>query len=427
MVTIKNNPWSAWKRLRDNDKQSLFLRDYTRFQVVPCGRRSGKTEIGRRKIVLSAFNSIGGNFFLSAPTREQCKRIFWDTTKALAKPLAPNKRHYSESELVITLRNDSKIYLIGLDKPERIEGIPWNGGLIDEYGNTKPQAWQNHIRPALSDTGGFCFFTGVPEGKNHYFDLRNKAINDDTGNWSHHHWFSSEILPEDEIMQAMEDLDELTFRQEYQAEFLSFEGLCYYKFSDNNIIEGNSYNSVHPLILCFDFNVSPGICAIIQETSVGTVVIDEIHIDRNSNTEKICNAIVNRYSNIHSSEIYLYGDASGGNRSTSGLVGTDWDIIKQVISSGFPTCKIIIKVQSSNPPIRARVNSLNSRIKSMSGQHKLFVCRKCRHTIEDFEKTESDDLGNPKKRSNDKHTHITDAIGYYVNAKFPASGKIPIA
>lgn len=423
-----NNKWSAWFRLKDNDKQRLFFMDNTRFQVVPCGRRSGKTEIGRRKIMLKAFNSYKKNFFMSAPTREQCKRIFWESSKALAKPLAPNRRNFSESELVITLLNGSRIYLIGLDKPERIEGIPWSGGIVDEFGNTKPNAWKNHIRPALSDTNGFCYFTGVPEGKNHYYDLNNKSLSDDTGQWSNHHWFSSEILPVWEIEQAKSDLDELTFRQEYQAEFLSFEGLCYYKFSNENIIKENPYNHELPLIFCFDFNVSPGIAIILQEHDIGTVVIDEIYISKNSNTEKVCNQLIGRWqSRYPSSHIYLYGDASGGNRSTSGLVGTDWDIIKQMIIAGFPCCKVISKVPSSNPPVRARINSLNSRIKSMSGEVKFFVCNHCRHTIEDFEKTESDELGNPKKTSNTQYTHITDAIGYYINQKFPSHGKIAIA
>jgi hypothetical protein len=60
----------------------------------------------------------------------------------------------SESELVIPLWHGGEIFLVGMDKPERIEGAPVDGGVLDEYGNMKPQAWGENVRPALSDRDG---------------------------------------------------------------------------------------------------------------------------------------------------------------------------------------------------------------------------------------------------------------------------------
>jgi hypothetical protein len=40
------------------------------------------------------------------------------------------------------------IHIIGLDKPERIEGQYWSGGVVDEIGNVKPkQLGQQNITP----------------------------------------------------------------------------------------------------------------------------------------------------------------------------------------------------------------------------------------------------------------------------------------
>jgi hypothetical protein len=36
---------------------------------------------------------------------------------------------------MIKLVNGAEIWVIGLDKPERIEGKPWDWGILDEYGN----------------------------------------------------------------------------------------------------------------------------------------------------------------------------------------------------------------------------------------------------------------------------------------------------
>lgn len=60
----------------------------------------------------------------------------------------------SESEMLIRLVNGASVYVIGMDKPERIEGMSWNGGILDEYANMKPGAWPENVRPALSDRAG---------------------------------------------------------------------------------------------------------------------------------------------------------------------------------------------------------------------------------------------------------------------------------
>jgi hypothetical protein len=51
-----------------------------RFSVVPAGRRSGKTELAKRKLVASMHVKkawADPRYFASAPTRDQAKRIFW--------------------------------------------------------------------------------------------------------------------------------------------------------------------------------------------------------------------------------------------------------------------------------------------------------------------------------------------------------------
>ena len=49
---------------------------------------------------------------------------------------------------MISLKNGAQIWVVGLDRPERIEGSPWDGGVLDEYGNMRANAWPEHIRPA---------------------------------------------------------------------------------------------------------------------------------------------------------------------------------------------------------------------------------------------------------------------------------------
>ena len=129
----------------------------------------------------------------------------------------------------------------------------------------KKKAWQENVRPALADRRGWCWFIGVPEGRNHYYDLDKQAKADDTGEWDSFHWVSADILPREEIEAAKRDLDELTFQQEFEASFVSFEGRAYYPFDERIHTARIRYNPKQPLVFCFDFNVAPGVAAVIQE------------------------------------------------------------------------------------------------------------------------------------------------------------------
>lgn len=67
--------------------------------------------------------AVVGQYFAAAPTHAQAKKIFWDDLKAFTLScLHPRKP--SESDLIIYLPNGSEIHVLGLDKPQRIEGIP---------------------------------------------------------------------------------------------------------------------------------------------------------------------------------------------------------------------------------------------------------------------------------------------------------------
>lgn len=154
---------ARWTPLRPHPIQRAFWTSTARFNTVPAGRRSGKTEFAKRKLVKAALRGTTfaeARFFAAAPTRDQAKRIFWDDLKALS-PNGLTLGRPGESELVIRYVNGSELWVIGMDRPERIEGQPWDGGVLDEYANMRKEAWPKHVRPALSDRNGWCDLYGL--------------------------------------------------------------------------------------------------------------------------------------------------------------------------------------------------------------------------------------------------------------------------
>lgn len=429
-----------WEKLRYHPEQARLWQSPARFKTVPAGRRSGKTELGKRKTVRIAMNPGASvyddpHYFLAAPTRQQAKDIFWDDLKALVPKglllCAP-----SETELKIRLITGSAICVVGLDKPERIEGRPWDGGVITEIANIKKDAWPLHIRPALSDRQGWCWLEGVPEGRGLYYDL-DKAAKAEAlralqegrlAEWDSFHWISADILPVHEIEAAKRDLDELSYLQEYEASFVNFQGQAYYPFDDKKHCKTLKYDSIQPLIIGLDFNVAPGVAVICQEQQLpsgewGTGIIGEVYIPQNSNTPAVCRKIAQDWGK-HQGRVFVYGDSTGGSRKTSATEGNDWDLVRDELRPVFRD-RLIIK-RKANPSERSRINAMNTRLLSQSGAIKMQIDpTKAPHTVKDFEGVRLLEGGSgeidkgPKSDSN--LTHLTDGLGYYIVYEFPTT------
>lgn len=424
--------------------------------MVPAGRRSGKTERAKRRLIKAALRTESSfpdpKYFAGAPTRDQAKRIYWHDLKAMTpKSVIHN---ISESELTIWFKTGSLISVVGMDKPARIEGSPWDGGVLDEYGNMKPEAWPENVRPSLSDRLGWCWLIGVPEGRNHYYDTYMKAVGElniaNGGEWDGFTWHSADILSPAEVEAARRDLDELTFRQEYEASFVNFEGQAYYPF-ERHVHCANLHDLYNPhadLVLCLDFNVDPGTAVIAQEmdfprrvataaaievkgrsmfTNVaqpaiqGTGVIGEVYIPSNSNTPAVCRRFIQDWGS-HSGRILVYGDATGGARGTAQTEGSDWDLVRRELFGHFGPERVFFRVPKSNPAERARLNAVNTRLRSGDGTVRLMVDPvKAPMTVKDFEGVRllAGGSGEIDKKADPKLTHLTDGLGYYVESEFP--------
>jgi len=419
--------------MRLHPKQRAFYRSQTRYDVAPCGRRSGKTEIVKRKMVRRAMmrqRFLDPWYLLTAPTHDQAIRLYWRDVKNLIPRWAVD--HISESRHTVRLLNGSEISVMGLDKPERAEGRPIDGIGLDEFGNMKASVWEEHIRPGLVDHQGWAIIFGVPEGRNHYHTLYETASADDSGYWSVHHWTTEEILhlylgehaANAEIEAAKRDMDTMTYDQEFRASFVVFEGQIYYNFNrEVHACSKIPYLKHAPLIICLDFNRAPGVALIVQEIGEQSCILDEVYIPRNSNTVAVCRAIIERYGK-HKGHIYVYGDATGGAQHSSSTEGSDWNIVERMLHRHFGIDRVHFRVPHSNPSERARVNSVNSHFKSVDGYIGVRVDKRCIHTIRDFEGVRALEGGSGEidKKRDKKLTHLSDAWGYYCAQEYPVSG-----
>lgn len=411
------------------------------------GRRSGKTELAKRKLIKKALTFTGapdGRFIFSAPVNSQARAIFWEDAKAMIPDwglVDKRSKAISESRMEIRLVNGSKIQVIGMDKAERIEGSPVDGIVLDEYGNMKKTVWASNVRPALSTIGrpGWAWLIGVPEGRNHYYELADDVKNGRKKGWACFNWSTKEVNPE-EYESAKGDMDALVFSQEYDGEFVSFEGLAYYGYNEtrNQVPKDYKiqYDPNQELTLCFDFNRNPGVALVVQEQhpppwmmvrNLGvdrgkiTTILGEVFIEKNSNTIIVCDKIIEKWGH-HKGGVNLHGDASGGNKLPSSIGGSDWDIVLAKLETAFED-KVWEMFPRRNPGVRARINSVNTRFYTADGYIGVMLDKELTPKfVRDLEGVCVTPEGDLDKGSDKILTHISDAYGYYTAEEHPCGG-----
>lgn len=423
-----------WYPLKDHPEQLRLVGavdNGIRFPVVPAGRRSGKTERLKRFVAKQSMWLPGERYFLGAPTRDQAKKIFWDDMKALTLS-AKHPRKPSESELKIYLPNQTEIHILGLDQPQRIEGIEWTGGGIDEIADVKPDSIQANIMPALNTVNplrpfyrAWCWWIGVPDGLNHYYDMAEYARTSGDPDWGYFHWKSSEILPADVIASAKRTMARRQYLQEYEASFETATGRIYDDYDGS--IGGINYTDrvIKPtdaLHWMHDQNFTPlsSAIAVVEKDSV--YLLDEIVLE-SAVSRQAAHEFVERYRYHINKTVFIYGDPAGRAGEKHGHK-SDYTEIEDVLRiNGW---KFERRVRPAAPSIRDRQNAVRAKILNAAGETTLYVnpsrpttgepswCHKGLATVQ-LQKgsTFQEDQKNPMQ-------HITTAIGYFVDWFWPA-------
>jgi hypothetical protein len=152
-----------------------------------------------------------------APNYGQAKRIAWEYLKQYAEPLLSDSPH--ESELRVTLKNESRIYLLGAEKANNLRGMYLDGAVMDEYAQIRPSVVSQIILPSLSDRQGWLVNSGTPLGKNHFYDSYNKAKADPKQFSMLLKASQSGILGAEELKLIKSMMDDSDYEQEYECSF----------------------------------------------------------------------------------------------------------------------------------------------------------------------------------------------------------------
>lgn len=193
-----------------------------RFSVLVIHRRAGKTVLAINTLVDAALqhDSVSkpmGHYAYVAPYAKQARNIAWGYLRLFTESIPGVK--YNEQSLTATLPNGVRIVLYGADNPDSLRGLYFDGVVIDEVADMRPQVWGEIIRPALQDRLGWAIFIGTPKGINLFSEVYHKAL--ERPDWAALvlNCYQTDSISPDEIEKARREMTEAQFSQEMLCDF----------------------------------------------------------------------------------------------------------------------------------------------------------------------------------------------------------------
>lgn len=208
-------------------------KNQTRFKVLNCGRRWGKTTLAVEMILLKAFAKEVKIAYI-APTIQQARDIAFAMLK---KELQPIVKDINESRLEFKVKTqdngESLIFLRGWEAIETLRGQAFDFLILDEVASMRNFwiGWQEVLRPTLTDTKGGAMFVSTPKGFNHFYDLFNTELKDKDFKSFQFSSYDNPFLPKEELDNAKTTMTIERFEQEYMASFQKTQGLVYKEFN----------------------------------------------------------------------------------------------------------------------------------------------------------------------------------------------------
>lgn len=226
-----------------HDAQERIVAEAQRFNVVACGRRFGKTELGKNRCADSEVLSHPVGWF--APTYKMLLEV-WRDVVVLFKPITSR---VSTQERRIEFTTGGVLEFWSLDNPDVARGRKYRRVIIDEAAMVPNllDAWQMVIRPTLADYAGDAWFLSTPKGFNGFKRLFDNGTNPDMTEWTC--WqiptMSNPYIPKKEIEAMRSELPEATYNQEVLAVFNENEGAVFRNIAANMNAPANTKPETH--------------------------------------------------------------------------------------------------------------------------------------------------------------------------------------
>lgn len=231
-LTTLWEPHEGQRSVRESD---------SRFRIVACGRRWGKTELAAHELFEEAFENPGTLCWWVAPDYRLAD-IGYEKIKSLVPEGFIKENGIKRSKPKhIHLKNDSKIEFRSAGKEDGLIGEGVQSLVIDEASMVSSHAWKKELRPTLSDTMGNMLAISTPKGQNWFHDYYHRGQSEEKKHQDVESWqaptYENPHVPDSEVDAARDELPERIFEQEYLARFVDDSGGVFENLHENIVEE----------------------------------------------------------------------------------------------------------------------------------------------------------------------------------------------
>lgn len=199
----------------------------------------------------------------------------------------------------------------------------------------------------------------------------------------------------------------------------TYGNAVYHRFTQATAVGSVPLSDSLPLCVTFDFNINPGMHAIIGQHDPRADrfnIAAELHAPRMT-VEACMKTLVEwirKSGGWRWPELHVYGDASGNAKSVTGGESAYTAVRNGLVPLGLTRERLRIRVPAANPRVAERVAAMNDALSDSNDRPHLFVHSSCSRLLLDLGSVQTDDNGGIDK-SDPALTHASDAVGYWVH------------
>lgn len=415
----------AWFKLRPHAQQSKLWRTTARFPVVVAGRQSGKTELARRRLVLMLQVRkpwSDPRYFLGFPTYGQAEYVAMEKISALIPQDWLVKDGFNKTKLTFKTVFGSTLYLVGMDRPQRIEGQQFDGGVLDEMSDQKPGGYTRTILPMLPERKGWCWRIGKPKrtgvGAKEFREAYEMGLKPNAIGVESYTWKSDTVQSAEELAIIAAQMGQEEYDEEVNASWLDAKGGVFYAYDDVlNVSDAATYNSDDIIGVGSDFNVDPMCWVLFHYRNSKMYVFDEVQL-KDTNTQRTLDTLHSRYPAHHGGWSF-FGDASSQNRHTSTSMTDYLQIYNDKRFGLIEDGSKRINYPKANPAISERFAACNALLCNAKKERRVFIHPRCKNLRADLMQRTYKEGTRELPANEGAIGHITDALGYPIHRLAP--------
>ena len=267
-----------------------------RFVCAAVSRRQGKTYIAN--IIGQLVSLVPNSNILIMSPNYALSQISFDLQRNLIKHFDLEVAKDNAKDKVIELTNGSTIRMGSVNQVDSCVGRSYDLIIFDEAALADGKdAFNVALRPTLDKENSKALFISTPRGRNNWFaEFFDRGFNDEFSEWCSIRatYEDNPRMSESDIEEARKSMSDAEFRQEYEADFNTYEGQIW-NFNHEKCIVNNDVLETRRMDVFAGLDVGyrdpTAFCVVAYDWDEGLYYVLDEYLDAEKTTEQHASVI----------------------------------------------------------------------------------------------------------------------------------------